>query len=89
MSGQFIGVFDLSGFLAVPSSLKIDYQNYWAIYNRVQTYNSNVSTIRSTGDKTILYYTYPNYDEATGFRIGQFLHLQRYPNSNWSEVSKD
>ena len=89
MSGQFVGTFDLSGFLAVPSSLKIDYQNYWNIYNRVQTYNSNVSTIRSTGDKTPSYYMYLNYDEVTGFRIGQFLHFQRYPNSNWSEVSKD
>jgi hypothetical protein len=89
MSCPFGGTFDLSGFLAVPSSLKIRYQNDWNIYNRIQTINSNVSTIRSAGDKTLLYYTYTSCDEQVSFQRGQYLHVQRYPNSNWNAVSKD
>ena len=89
MSGPFVGCFDLSGFLAVPSSLKIEYQQAWNTYNRIQTINSNVSTIRGAGDKTRDYYTYTNYDELIGFTKGQYLHLQRYPNSNWGAIPKD
>ena len=43
MSGPFIGTFDLSGFLAVPSSLKLKYQDDWNTYNRIQLVNSNIS----------------------------------------------
>jgi hypothetical protein len=89
MSGQFIGAFDLSGFLAVPSSVKLDYQQYWNIYNRIQTINSNVSTVRSSGDKTQTYYSFTDYDEYSGFIQGHYLHVQRYPDSNWATVSKD
>jgi hypothetical protein len=87
--GKFSGIFDLSGFLAVPSSLKLKYQDDWNIYNRIQILNSNVSTIRSAGDKTLLYYTYASCDEQVSFQRGQYLHVQRYPASNWNAVSKD
>lgn len=89
MSGQFSNAFDLSGFLAVTFSAKLLYEDQWNTYNRIQAYNSNVSTIRAAGDKTIQYYNYANYDESTAFTNGQFLHVKRYPNSNWSAVSKD
>jgi hypothetical protein len=89
MSGQFIGTFDLSGFLALPSSVKLEYQDSWNVYNRIQIYNSNISTIRGNGDKTVIYYTYANYDELNSFTIGLYLHVQRYPASNWNPVSKD
>ena len=89
MSGRFVGTFDLSGFLAVPSSVKLDYQQYWNTYNRIQTINSNISTIRSAGDKTQTYYIFINYDELTSFTLGQYLHVQRYPDSNWTAISKD
>jgi hypothetical protein len=81
--------FDLSGFLALPSSVKLDYQQYWNTFNRIQAFNSNVSTIRSGGDKQLTYYSFANYDEVTSFTQGQYLHVQRYPNSNWPTVSKD
>ena len=83
------GTFDLSGFLAVPSSVKLLYQQNWNIYNRVQAINSNVSTLRSAGDLTKTYYTFPTGDEQLGFLQGEYLHVQRYPNSNWATVSKD
>ena len=81
--------FDLSGFLAVPSSLKILYQDYWSTYNRIQAFNSNVSTIRSAGDKSQRYYIYQSNDELNKFINGQALHVKRYPTSNWAAVSKD
>jgi hypothetical protein len=89
MSGQFVGTFDLSGFLAVPSSIKLSYQDDWNTYNRIQLFDSNVSTIRGKGDKTITYYSFANYVEKASFTNGQFLHNQRYPGSNWNSVSKD
>jgi hypothetical protein len=81
--------FDLSGFLAVPSSVKLDYQHYWNTFSRIQAYNSNISTIRSGGEKGVDYYSFLNYEEVTSFTQGQYLHVQRYPNSNWATVSKD
>jgi hypothetical protein len=86
MNGQ---TFDLSGFLAVPSSVKLDYQHYWNTFNRIQAYNSNISTIRSGGERGVTYYSFANYDELASFTQGQYLHVQRYPNSNWATVSKD
>jgi hypothetical protein len=81
--------FDLSGFLAVPSSVKLDYQHYWNTFSRIQAYNSNISTIRSGGEKGVDYYSFLNYEEVTSFTQGQYLHVKRYPNSNWATVSKD
>jgi hypothetical protein len=89
MSRPFVGTFDLSGFLAVPSSLKLSYQDDWNTYNRIQIFNSNVSTIRGGGDKTVTYYSFSNYTEKNSFTTGQYLHQERYPNSNWNAVSKD
>ena len=82
-------VFDLSGILAPPQSLKRYYQDCWNIYNRVQSINSNVSTIRFTGNLSQTYYIYTSLVEQNQFTVGRMLHIQRYPNSNWAEVSKD
>jgi hypothetical protein len=89
MSSQFVGAFDLSGFLAVPTSLKIMYQQNWNTYNRVQLLNANISTLRGAGDLTQDYYTYVSYEESNAFTIGQYLHYQRYPNSNWQSIPKN
>lgn len=81
--------FDLSGWLAVPQSTKILYQNAWNTFERIQGYNWTVSTIRSSGDTSQTYYIYLSNDEMNTFTIGRFLHVQRYPTSNWLPVSKD
>ena len=81
--------FDLSGWLAVPQSLKIMYQTAWNDFERIQAYNWNVSTIRSQGYRTQTYYIYTGFDEQNSFTRGRFLHVQRYPTSNWLPVSKD
>jgi len=81
--------FDLSGFLAVPQSLKVSYQSYWNTFERIQAYNIGISTIRSQGDTSQTYYTYSTNEEMNSFTIGRFLHAQRYPTSNWLPVPKD
>jgi hypothetical protein len=81
--------FDLSGLLAVPQSTRVIYQNAWNTFERVQNYNWTISTIRSTGDKSQVYYTYADIAEMNAFIVGRFLHVQRYPASNWLPVSKD
>jgi hypothetical protein len=88
MAGTFT-TFDLSGFLAVPSSLKFMYQSYWGTFELVQNYNLNVSTLRSAGDKTQTYYIFEGNDQQVAYTNGRMLHIQRYPTSNWAPVPKD
>ncbi len=87
--GQYTVSFDLSGFLAVPQSVKVDYQAYWNTYNRIQAFNAGISTVRGGGDKTQSYYQFVNGEERVGFINGQMLHIRRYPNSNWAAVPPD
>ena len=85
----YFGTFNLNGILCVNQSQKIIYNRAWDNYNRIQTYNSNVSTLLFNGAKQIPYYTYVSYAERDSFRVGQFLHTQVYPNSNWNTVQED
>ena len=88
MSGTFT-TFDLSGFLAVPASLRMAYQSYWGTFETVENYNLNVSTLRSAGDMTQTYYVFQGNEEQVAYTMGRMLHIGRYPNSNWLPVPKD
>jgi len=81
--------FDLSGFLALPSSIKVLYQSYWTTFETIQAYNTNISTIRSQGDKAQTYYVFQSNLEQNQYTNGRMLHINRYPNSNWDPVPKD
>ena len=82
--------FDLSGFIGLNDSQKLEYKTAWSTFDRIQNINSNVSTLRSIRqDSNEKYYVYFSYNEKNLFRIGQFLHQQRYPNSNWNVVQQD
>jgi len=82
--------FDLSGFIGLNDSQKLQYKSAWATFDRIQNINSNVSTLHVTKNQSNLpYYTFVSYDEKNQFRIGQFLHQQRYPNSNWNVVEEN
>ena len=78
--------FDLSGFQFMKSSQLLLYKTDWNLYNRVQVYNSNVSTLNHASSQKIDYYQFKNFDEKASFTKGQFLHLKRYPNSNWDAI---
>jgi len=85
-----VGTFDLSGFLCLPTSYKVLYQSWWNKYEEIQAININISTLRSTsGDKSLTYYTFRDNQEQVAFTNGNILHVQRYPTSNWTPVSKD
>lgn len=81
--------FDLSGFIGLNDSTKLQYKSAWATFDRIQSINSNVSTIHNKGNFNVPYYTFVSYNEKNMFRIGQFLHQQRYPNSNWNTVAEN
>ena len=78
--------FDLSGFRGMsPIQFRI-YKDAWNTYNTVQSYNSNISTLRHAGNKSLFYYQYVNSAEMTQYKQGQFLHSQVYPNQSWTSV---
>ena len=82
--------FDLSGFIGLNDSQKLQYKNAWGTFDRIQQFNSNVSTLRVVENSLNLsYYTFTSYEQKNLFRIGQFLHQQRYPNLNWNVVQQD
>lgn len=83
-------MFDASGFLALPYSLKLKYENYWNTFERIQLFNSNVSTIREGGGNTeATYYQFQTYVERDAYQNGQFLHQKRYPGYNWNSITGD
>lgn len=68
------------------------YNQAWNDFERIQALNSNTSTVHSTypsSKQTQSYYTFISYAEKTSFLQGQFLHVQAYPNSNWSTVQEN
>jgi hypothetical protein len=80
---------DLSGFKFLTFSQKTEYQRAWQIFDNVQNYNSNVSTLRSAGEQTLTYFQFISGEEKTKFLQGRLLHIQSYPNSNWDFVEQN
>ena len=78
--------FDLSGIRGLtPVQFRI-YKDAWNTYNRVQSYNSNISTLRDSGSKFLNYYQFVDMNEKNQYSRGQQLHVQVYPFSNWNSV---
>ena len=78
--------FDLSGLRGLtPVQFRL-YKDAWNTYNRVQSYNSNISTLRSGGAKFLNYYQFVDMVEKNQYTRGQQLHVQVYPLSNWASV---
>jgi hypothetical protein len=80
--------FDLSGFTGLPFGTALQYKIDWGTFERIQNFNSNVSTSRAAGGG-LTYYTYASGDEKISFINGQILHYKRYPTSNWNAVQKN
>jgi len=79
--------FDLSGFKFMNFSQYQLYQYNWNTFNRIQGYNSNISTLVTTAGAPGVYYQFSNNLEKNTYTQGQFLHQQRYPASNWNSIS--
>ena len=80
---------DLSGFKFLSNQQKIEYKQSWALFNQVQSYNSNVSTLRFMGQSNLTYFQFENAQGKTRFTQGRLLHIQSYPNSNWDVVEQN
>jgi len=74
---------------ALPPGLYLQNRVDYNFFDRVQSINSNVSTIRSNfPDKagSYTYYVFASYAEITSFKNGRILHITAYPTSNWDVV---
>ena len=81
--------FDLSGFTPVPESLLLKYRTSWALFNKVQANDIQVSTLRSQGDLSKSYWIFDSSQQKTTYLQGQMLHVQRYPTMDWSAPQKN
>ena len=79
--------FDLSGFGPMPQGLRLKYETAWGVYEKIQSYNINVSTLYSQGDTSKYYWQYSTGEEKAYFDLGLSLHVRRYPNGNWLPVT--
>jgi hypothetical protein len=80
---------DLSGFKFLTFAQKSEYTRAFQLFNTIQNYNSNVSTLRFQGQTTLTYYQFLSGEEKTKFLQGRFLHIQSFPNSNWDFVEQN
>jgi hypothetical protein len=80
---------DLSGFKFLNFAQKQEYQRAWQIFDNVQAFNSNVSTLRFQGNSNLTYFQFISGETKTKFIQGRFLHIQAYPNSNWPFVEQN
>lgn len=82
--------FTLNGIQTINQSQLQSYRKAWSDFDRIQLYNSNISTFNgSTGGKNSNYYMFVSYSEKNSFLNGQFLHQQQYPNSNWNTIQEN
>lgn len=68
------------------------YMNYKyavATYNKVEAFNSNVSTMRSAGETTVSYYEFPTCQEETIYSLGLMLLIQNNPGKTFTPVQKN
>ena len=56
-----------------------DYSNAINIFRTVEAFNSNISTMRSAGDKGLSYYTFKSTTEETNYTRGLYLLVQNDP----------
>ena len=80
---------DLSGFKYLTYSQKTEYQRAFKLFDTIQSFNSNVSTLRAGGETGLTYYQFISNVEKTKFLQGRLLHIQSYPNSNWPFVEEN
>ena len=60
---------------------------YTYMYDKIQTYNAQVSTIvGSNPTASVSYWRYASGDEKAQYIQGQYLHQQAYPGSNFNSI---
>jgi hypothetical protein len=80
---------DLSGFLFLSQSQLKYYRTSVQTFNRIQSYNSNISTLRSRGNLTASYYQFLTSEEKNNYTKGLFLLTQSYGSGNIQVVQQN
>ena len=66
-----------------------DYKQAIGTYNRVETFNSNVSTMRGNGQTSMVYYEFVTYQEQADYKVGLYLLTQNNPGLTFTPVEKN
>ena len=80
---------DLSGFVFLNSSQLRNYRTSIQIFDRIQNYNSNISTLRSQGDLTLSYYQFISSQEKNMYTQGLYVLLESYGSGNIQIVQQN
>lgn len=68
---------DISGLRFLTQTQLMNYREAWNIFNRVENFNSNVSTFKVSHPKILMnYYQFVDNSEKAKYRLGLFLHTQ-------------
>lgn len=70
------------------SQLQI-YKEAVATYNTVEAFNSNISTLRGNGDKSLNYYEFKTYDEKESYLTGLYFLTENNPSLKITPVKKN
>lgn len=81
--------FTLGQMTGLTYSQYAEYKSAVAVYNKVETYNSNVSTLRGTGITGITYYEFSTSQEQTMYSLGLMLLIQNNPGVTFTQVEKN
>lgn len=79
----------LGNLKALTFSQYIEYRSAIGTYNRVEAYNSNISTLRGRGNLGLSYYDFQTYKEDYKYKLGQRLLTQIYPDTKFIPVEKN
>jgi hypothetical protein len=63
----------LSTIKALTYKQRTNYQQSWTTFQKVELYNSNISTIHGQGNPNPMYYQYPTLQEQTLYKEGAVL----------------
>jgi len=71
--------FDLSGVKYKPLSEVHTMRRQWDTFERVENYDNEIYNRFSQGYFDKQYYQFRNSDERNDYKVGQLLHINRYP----------
>jgi hypothetical protein len=82
---------DLSGFTQLDFSQNQAFKTAVNTFNRIQVFDSNVSTLKHIGAINQYYYNFTDYTEKNNYKQGQFLLRQSYPAQStiWTPVQRN
>uniref|UniRef100_A0A6C0BBQ2 Uncharacterized protein n=1 Tax=viral metagenome TaxID=1070528 RepID=A0A6C0BBQ2_9ZZZZ len=82
---------DLSGFTQLDFSQSQTFKTAVNTFNRIQAFDSNVSTLKHIGAINQYYYNFKDYTEKNNYIQGQLLLRQSYPTQStiWTSVQRN